>query len=1063
MLNDLLSALPFRNLGPSRGGRVVAVAGDPINPGTFYFGAVCGGVFKTTDAGVTWVNVSDGFFKSSSVGALAVSESDPNVIYAGMGESTIRTDVSYGDGVYKSTDAGKTWKHLGLTGTRHIGMLAIHPRSPDTVYVAALGPVFGEKGFASEERGIFRTRDGGATWQRVLFVSPHAGGIDVSLDANNPDVVYASIWQAHRNFWELSSGGPDSGLWRSRDGGETWTDLSAAPGLEGAGLLGKIGVSASRAKPGRVYALIEAKAKPGLYRSDDFGDNWQLASDNGDLRRRPFYYMHVHADPVEADTVYVNNLAFHKSTDAGRNWTAIPTPHGDNHGLWIDPKNNQRLIQSNDGGANVSFNGGETLSSIYNQLTGQFYHITTDNQFPYRIYATQQDNSSISVPSDTIGGSVSWGDCYVAGTGESGYIAVKPDDPSIVIVGAVGSSPGGLGALQKYDHRTRQIQLINIHPRSYSVHDPASFKHRFPWTFPIIFSPHNANTLYVCGDKVWKSKDLGHSWEAISGDLTRNDVSKLKASGGPVTLDTSGAEFYCDISTFRECPHDKGVFMLGTDDGLVHLSKDGGAKWKDITPPELPEWSFVRTVEPSPHKAGTWYLCATRYKLGDFAPYVFVTRNYGKTWTRITHGLPADEFVRVVRADPQRPGLLYVGTEFGLYVSIDDGADWQKWRSNLPVTPIYDLLIKGDDLILGTHGRGLWVLDDLSALREFAKDAAGKRRIAAPHLFAPGITYRVLPDLGAAIDLAEGKGYGLGLASGAIYIAKKDDTGRCSAKVLDAGIGRDRGVLFYYAVPEGLPARAVASLEILDAKGRVLRSYAPKPAGYDALDEKQKSLDIGPWIPVRPGVRRFVWNMRHAGALRVAGNKMTPELAEGPFVLPGSYAARLTLGSETREVAFELAQDPHVGAALADLEKQEKVLLRMRDKVSDAHAAVNRLRDVREQVQLWQKRLGTHADLAQQAETILGVLASIEDKLILPGEQKDNYGLIAHTRLNGAVCEVYSMAISADAKPTRAVQSMFGEYAQAIDDEVKRLSRLIKEDIAAFNEAIAAAALPAIQ
>ena len=1062
MLNSLLDALTFRNLGPSRGGRVAAVAGDPSNPGVFYFGAVCGGVFKTTDAGVTWVNVSDGFFKTSSVGALAVSESDPNVIYAGMGESTIRTDVSIGDGVYKSSDAGKTWKHVGLSDTRHIGAVVIHPKNSDVAYVAALGHVFGEKGGHNEERGVFRTRDGGATWQRVLFVSPDAGAVDLSLDAHNPDVLYTSIWQTHRNFWELSSGGPNCGLWRSRDGGDSWSNLTTAKGLESLGLLGKIGVSASRAQPGRVYALIEAKLKPGLYRSDDFGESWQLVSDNGDLRRRPFYYMHVHADPIEADTVYVNNLSFHKSTDGGKTWSAIATPHGDNHGLWIDPKNNKRLIQSNDGGANVSFNGGETLSSIYNQLTGQFYHITTDDQYPYRIYATQQDNSSISVPSDTIGGAVSWGDCYVAGTGESGYIAVKPGDPNTVIVGAVGSSPGGLGALQKYDHRSKQIQLINIFPRTYSAVDPAEFDHRFPWTFPIVFSPHNANTLYVCGDKVWKSRDLGHSWEAISPDLTRNDSDKLRASGGPVTLDTSGAEFYCDIYSFRECPHDKGVFMAGTDDGRVHVSKDGGEKWKDVTPAELPEWSFVRTVEPSLHKAGTWYLAATRYKLDDFTPLIFVTRNYGKTWTRITNGIPADEFVRVVRTDPVRPGLLYAGTELGLLVSLDDGENWRKWASNLPVVPIYDLIVKNDDVIIGSHGRGLWLLDDLSALRELAKDAQSKQRIAAPHVFAPAPTVRVLPDLFAQYDISEGKAYGLGMGAGAIYTAEKTATGHVRRKFLDSGAGRERGLLLYYAVPAGLPAATAATLEFLDSAGKVVRTYGAKPAGYDSLDEKQKSLESGPWLAASAGLHRFVWNLRYGGALRVAGNKMTPELAEGPLVLPGAYTARLTLGDDVRSVEFVVINDPRVATSLEDLEKQLRLLLRMRDKVSDAHAAVNRIRDVREQVVAWKKRAAAHPAVVQAADEVLSGLAAIEDKMILPGEQKDNYGLIAHARLNAAVCEVYSMAISADAKPTKAVQSMFAQYAAAIEAEVGRLNALLRTDLAEMNAAIAAAKLPAV-
>ena len=1136
-LNDLLSVMPFRQLGPSRGGRVVAVAGDPSNLAVFYFGAVCGGVFKTTDAGLTWHNISDGFFKTSSVGALAVSESHPNVIYAGMGEATIRTDVSFGDGVYKSTDAGTTWKHLGLSDTRHIGKIVVHPTNPDIVYVAALGHAFGEHEAHSDERGVYRSRDGGATWQRVLFKSPRAGAVDITLDAHNPDTLYASIWQAHRNFWELSSGGPDSGLWRSRDGGETWTELGHNKGLEGLGLTGKIGVSASPVQAGRVYALIEAKDKPGLYRSDDFGETWQLVSDNGDLRRRPFYYMHVHADTQDANTVYVNNLNFLKSTDAGKTWTNIPTPHGDNHGLWIDPKNNQRMIQGNDGGANVSFNGGETFGSIYNQLTGQFYHLAVDNQFPYRIYATQQDNSSISVPSDTVSGAIAWNDCYVAGTGESGYIAVKPDDPNIVVVGAVGSSVGGLGALQLYDHRTGQIKLINIWPQPSNAVDPSTFKHRFPWTYPIVFSPHNPNTLYVCGDKVWRTKDMGHSWEALSVDLTKNDQSKLKMSGGPITPDTSGAEFYCDISTFRESPHTKGVFLLGTDDGLVHFSKDGGETWKDVTPKELPEWSFVRMVEPSAHDDATWYLAATRYKLDDFRPLIFVTRNNGKTWTKITTGIPDDEFVRVVRADPVHKGLLYAGTELGLYVSLDDGEHWQSWKSTLPVTPVYDLLVKDDDLVIGTHGRGIWVLDDLSALRGLAatrstsgasstkgaKGTSGKSGTSTngTHLFTPGRVHRMLPDFSATWTPAEGKGYGAGFGNGSVYVATRTELGHTERKLVDAGAGRQRGAVVYYALPERAEARLAAQspttsaatasapeptirLEFLDRAGHVVRTFWPKPADYDKRDDKAKSLDTGPWIDVRPGVHRFVWNLRHAGVKRVAGNKTANEVNEGPFVVPGEYTVCLIIGDDAHEAPFEVVNDPRVKTSQADLEKQEKMLLAMRDKISEAHQAVNTLRALREQIDGWKKRFESaesHAheaskgdkkplkgakgdkvdkvekndkgdkgeqaklknqDLIDACAAIQKKLDAIEDQLILPGEQKDNYNLLIRERLNVSLAELMSVVNIADSKPTKAAQALFAEHASAIDSQIAKLDEVRMHDIAALNKLIAERGVVAI-
>ena len=570
LTQDLLNAMTWRCIGPPRGGRVVAVAGDPRNPALFYFGACAGGVWKTTDAGVTWANISDGFFKTASVGAIAVSDSDPNVIYVGMGESTIRIDVSHGDGVYKSVDGGQTWKHMGLTETRHIGKVRIHPKNPDIVFVAALGHAFG----SNETRGVYRSKDGGKNWERVLYKSDKAGAVDLTFDPNNPDVLYATLWETHRNFWELSSGGPDSGLWKSTDGGDTWTEISETPGLP-KGLKGKIGVAASPAKAGRVWALVE-HAEGALFRSDDYGVTWQKMTDKRDLRYRPWYYSHVFADPLDADTVYVLNLGMWKSTDGGKTFENVPTPHGDNHDLWIDPHNAQRMVQGNDGGACVSFNGGETFSSIYNQMTAQFYNITVDNQFPYRVYGTQQDNSSVSVPSNTNDGAITWGDCYTAGTGESGYIAVHPHDPNLVYVGAVGSSPGGGGALQRYDHRTGHIQLVNVWPEPYGGIGPKELKYRFPWTFPILFSPHDANVLYTTGNVVFRSTDEGMHWTPISPDLTRADVNKLGASGGPITKDTSGAEHYATIFTFRESPHEAGVFWSGSDDGLVHLSRDGG-------------------------------------------------------------------------------------------------------------------------------------------------------------------------------------------------------------------------------------------------------------------------------------------------------------------------------------------------------------------------------------------------------------------------------------------------------------------------------------------------------
>ena len=589
--SELLNGLEWRCIGPPRGGRVVAVAGDPVNPAVFYFGACAGGVWKTYDGGTYWENVSDGFFETASVGAIDVSTADPNVIYAGMGEACIRIDVTHGDGVYRSTDAGKSWQNMGLKDTRHISRVRTHPQNADLVYVAALGHAFGP----NSERGIFRSSNGGRDWEHVLFKSEDAGAADLSIDPNNPRNLFASIWQTRRSFWNLSSGGPDSGLWRTTDGGDTWEDISGNPGLP-EGPLGRIGVAVSPAQAGRVYATIEAK-DCGIYRSDDNGDTWELMSDDRDLQGRPWYYQHIFADPQDANTCWILSYGAWKSIDGGKTFTQVTTPHGDNHDIWIDPHNTQRIIEGNDGGACVSYNGGDTFSTIYNQLTSQFYHLTTDDRFPYRVYGTQQDNSAISVPSRTVKGAIPWGDCYTVGSSESGYIALHPDDPNIVVSGAVGSSPGGGGNMLRYDHKTGQVRIITVWPELNTGYGAENMKYRFQWTYPIQFSPHNPDVLYATGNIVFRSTDQGSSWEPISPDLTRNDPTKMQPSGGPVTLDTSGAETYCTIFAFVESAQEAGVFWAGSDDGLVNISRDGGETWTNITPPTLPEWSQIAAIE----------------------------------------------------------------------------------------------------------------------------------------------------------------------------------------------------------------------------------------------------------------------------------------------------------------------------------------------------------------------------------------------------------------------------------------------------------------------------------
>ena len=1102
MIDQLLDAMPFRCIGPPRGGRVVAVAGHPREAAEFYFGAVAGGIWKTEDAGTTWRNVSDGYLQTSSVGALAVSESEPGVIYAGMGESTIRNDVSYGDGVYKSSDGGRSWVPMGLSDTRHISEIRIHPRDPDRVYVAAQGHAFGPH----PERGVYRSKDGGGNWERVLGSSERAGAADLTLDAHFPNVLYASLWEVHRNFWELSSGGPGSGLWRSTDGGDTWTDLRSRLPLPASALLGKIGVSASAARPGRVWALIESGAEPGLYRSDDFGDTWTLASGRQNLRYRPWYYMHVFADPQDEDTVYVCNLQMWKSTDGGASFTRLSTPHGDNHDLWIDPRDNRRMIQSNDGGANVSFNAGASWSSIYNQLTAQLYTIDTDGRRPhYFVYGTQQDNSSIGVPSGANDGAITWAECRIAGTGESGFVAVKPGDPDVVYIGAIGSSPGGQGALQRYDHRTGQIRLVNVWPEHHGGMGPGELKYRFGWTYPIRFSPHDPDVLYVGGNRVFRSRDEGHTWEAISPDLTRAAADKLGPSGGPITLDTSGAEHYCTLHTLEESPHEAGVLWAGSDDGLVHLTRDGGASWHDVTPPELPEWAFIRTVEPSPHDAGTLYVAATRYKLDDTAPYIYRTCDYGETWQAIVGSgetsIPAHDFVRVVRADPGCAGVLYAGTETGLHVSLDDGASWRRWRSNFPVVPVYDLKVEGDELAIATHGRSFWVHDDLTPLRRIATQAAaGERSVfhspdegfrwapdsggasdadGAAFLFPPRPSWRLLPGVMDFITGTDGKDYTIGLGKAATYVATRNESGHVERRFFDCGEAAPVGAVVYYYLPEELSADAAvsaetgtaaatsssatlaASLSIHDAGGNLVCEFLPKPAGYDKLSDGDKALDPGPWMPARAGVNRFVWDLRHSAAARLRGNKTGEEAFRGPLALPGTYEVRLQVGGQTLAETFEVVNDPRSPAGLDELREQLECLLAVRDKLSELYAGVKRIREASEELGRWCSRLEAdgHAEAAQTGRALRNALAEVETLLILPGDQADSVGLHHRVRLNAALASVIGVVDAADARPPAAARALADEYMAAIDTQLERLDNLLTRDLGEFNRMVNEAGL----
>ena len=817
--DPLFKGMKYRVVGPFRGGRSLTAAGIPGDPTTYYFGSTGGGVWKSTDGAVTWTSVFD---KEGvgSIGSVAVAESEPNTVYVGTGEACIRGNISHGDGVYKSLDGGKTWKNVGLRDSRAIGRVIVNPRNPDIVFVAALGHPFGP----NSERGVFRTTDGGKTWERVLYKDENTGAIDVAFDPHNSNIIFASLWEARRTPWSLSSGGPGSGIYRSNDGGTTWKHLQEH-GLP-KGPYGRIGLSVA-ANSERVYALIEAQ-DGGLYRSDDSGDTWELVNGSHSLIQRPWYYMHIIADPQDPETVYVLDVDFYRSSDGGRSFNKVKVPHGDNHGLWIDPKNPRRMIASNDGGVTITLDGGKTWTREDNQPTAQFYHVITDNRSPYYVYGAQQDNSTIAIASRSDEGSINRSNWYAVGGGEAGYIAPYPPDPNIVYAGDYE------GNLTRFDKRTGQIKNIAVMPELSDAHGAANLEHRFQWTAPLITSPHDPNTLYYGGERVFRTTDGGMHWDAISPDLTRNDKSKQQVSGGAITKDDTGTEYYDTVFSIAESPLTKGLIWAGTDDGLIQLTRDGGKSWNNVTPKDLPEWSRISLIEASPQDAGRAYVAADRHQLDDLRPYIYKTSDYGRTWTRVGKGIPDGSFVRAVREDLKKRGLLYAGTETGVYVSFNDGADWRPLKLNLPTTPIHDLVVKNDDLVLATHGRSFWILDDITPLRQFSDQVAN----SDVYLYKPATAYRM---------------------------HNGDEEDRPKPKLV--GMNPPPGAVIYYYVKQ-VPKQET-TIEILDTAGAVIRKYSSNK--LQPLEEPLDPDDKKPEKQIKPeaGMNRFIWDLRYEGASSV--------------------------------------------------------------------------------------------------------------------------------------------------------------------------------------------------
>ena len=1034
-------ALKWRCIGPSRGGRVVAVSASRQNPMTFYFGACAGGVWKSDDGGTYWECVSDGYLGSASIGALAVAPSDDNVIYAGTGETTIRVDVSFGDGVYRSLDAGRSWKHLGLANSRHIGEIEVHPHNPDIAYVAALGDAFGPGG----ERGLYRTTDGGNAWKCVLQVDRDSGCVDISMDPTNPRVLFATFWEARRRLWHLSSGGPGCRMYRSMDGGDTWSEITGAAGFA-TGLLGKMGVSVSGARQGRVYALVEGdEDNVGMYRSEDYGDSWRRVSPNRDLMHRPWYYTHVFADPCDADTVYVNNFQMWKSSDGGASYQEVTTPHGDNHDLWIDPANPSRMIQGNDGGANVSFNGGRSWSSIYNQPTAQFYRMDVDNLYPYRVYATQQDNTSISVPSQSENAMITKSDTRLPGTGESGFIAVHPEDPNIVFIGAVGSSPGGNGALQRYDHRTRQIQLVNVWPEESLGYAPRDLRYRFAWTFPICFSPHKGHALYAGGNHLFRSRDQGNKWECISPDLSRNDRARQDYSGGPITGDSAGAEQYACLSDVVESPKNKGEIWCASDDGLVHVTRDDGANWANVTPRDLPALSWITCLEVAAHTQNCVYLAATRYKDADYRPYLYVTHNGGKKWKCISKRFPQNEITRVIRADDTRPGLLFVGTETGVFMSENDGGSWTRMKGGFPVVPVYDMKIRHGDLIVATHGRGFWILDDLGALRH-----------AAPGLMPPRATVRQCLSWSAWVFAGDGKDYSPSFGvEGTSYVARHP-TRPDERRYLDGGENPPDGAILYYWLEKDVGDDLV--IEIRTAKGELC-------ASFDRADARIKdtSKPTG-----HAGLNRFIWNLRESAPVRLdrtlAGRAYEPlaQEGEGPQgvrVTPGGYVVELVAGGKKSKAELKVVMDPRLDVSEADLGTQYRIARKLTDSLGDLYVGVNRIRMMRKQLE---NLRGLVPSMKGEIDRQITKLGDIEARLVDVNRKSPRDVLRNPAGLDDTLLSLRDAATIADARPSVPIGELTDEVTEKVGKVLGELDSLVDGPLAALNAGVAKLDLPAV-
>ena len=987
----LFDALSYREIGPFRGGRSAAVTGVPGKPNLFYFGATGGGVWKTNDGGRHWENISDGFF-GGSVGAITVSKSDPNVLYAGGGEQTVRGNVSSGFGLWKSEDAGKTWAFAGLPKSRHIPRIIVDPNDHDIVYAAVLGDLYKP----TTERGVYKSSNGGKQWKKVLFANENAGATDLVIDPNNPRVLYASTWNVRRTPYSLSSGGPGSALWKSTDYGETWTEISTHKGFP-EGTLGIIGVTVSQSNSERLWAMVEHKEHGGVYRSEDSGETWKLMNSDRSLRQRAWYYTRIYADTQDPETVYVLNVRYHKSTDGGKTFSSSNAPHGDHHDLWIAPEDPKRMIMGDDGGAQVTYDGGETWSTYHNQPTAQFYRVTTDDAFPYRIYAAQQDNSTIRIRHRTESGSISEEDWEATAGGESAHIAVDPTDNDIVYGGSYD------GFLTRYNHQKNTVRSVSVWPDNPMGHGAEDFKYRFQWNFPIFFSPHNPKKLYAASNHLHASTDQGASWQLISPDLTRNDPTKLGSSGGPITQDNTSVEYYCTIFAAAESPLVEGLLYTGSDDGLVHISQDGGKSWTNITPKDWPQWMMVNSIEPSRHEPGTCYVAGTRYKLGDYTPYLYKTSDYGDSWQRITKGIESEHFTRVLREDLTQRGLLYAGTEAGMYVSFDDGAQWQKFQLNLPQVPITDLTLKNNDLIVATQGRSLWMIDDLTVLHQL-RNAKGNQNF----LFKPKDTYRI--------------------------------GGRSRSGSLTQGTNHPNGVMVYFTLAD--PEHSEVSLSFLNLNNDTLKRFSNK-------DKKNK-------LEVKKGHNLMVWDLKGEGAERLDGMILWWASTEAPKAVPGNYSVVLQVGDQVMRRPFSIVADPNSETDQMGMQRQFDFISSVNSTVDKAHKSIKKIRGINGQLKEFKSRYENTpsvAELVENATELSKQLTEIEEALYQTKNRSGQDPLNFPIKLTNKLAHLNALVGMDDFPPTQQDIAVKNELTQAIEGELNKLNGLTDKEIKAFNAA----------